>query len=105
MHNPFLYIGRPEWDEPLNYANLDRLIVNSSAPVEKLLLEGTHHFDYADIPHFTPMASKIGLSGSMSSPDLLDTINNRIISFFGEYLNYIALIGAIFIKTFALISS
>ena len=86
MDIPFLYIGRPEWDEPLNYENLNTLIANSSAPVEKLLLEGTQHFDYADIPHFTPIASKIGLSGSISSPELLDTMNTRIISFFGKYL-------------------
>ena len=86
MDNPFLYIGRSEWDQPLNYENLEKLITNSSAPAEKLLLEGTQHFDYADIPHFTSVSSKIGLSGSIPSSELLDTMNTRIISFFGEYL-------------------
>ena len=83
---PFLYIGRPHWDNPLNYDNLDKLIINSSVPAEKLLLEGTQHFDYADIPHFTPVASKIGLSGSMPSSELLDTMNTRITSFFKKNL-------------------
>ena len=36
MDSPFLYIGRTEWDKPLNYENLDKLITNSSAPAEKL---------------------------------------------------------------------
>ena len=86
MNSPFLFIGRSKWDEPLNYENLDKLIANSTAPAEKLLLEGTQHFDYADIPHFTPVSRRIGLSGSMPSSQLLDTMNTRIVSFFKEYL-------------------
>ena len=86
MNIPFLYIGRPEWDDPINYENLHKLIAASSAPVEKLLLEGTKHFDYADIPHFTSVSGKIGVSGSMPSIELLDTLNSRITSFFDRYL-------------------
>ena len=86
MHIPFLYMGRKKWDTPLNYVKLDTLLAVSSAPVEKVILIGTKHFDYSDTPQFTPMAKTIGVAGSMPAVALRDTLNNRIIRFFNTYL-------------------
>ncbi|MDB3868536.1 dienelactone hydrolase family protein [Candidatus Marinimicrobia bacterium] len=83
---PFLYIGRPEWDTALNYEKLDTLIARSSTFAEKLILQGTTHFDYSDTPHFSPMAKRLGLSGRLTSEEILDTLNGRIISFFDDYV-------------------
>ena len=83
---PFLYIGRPEWDTTLNYEKLDKLIARSSTVAEKLILEGTTHFDYSDTPHFSPMAKNLGLSGELTSEEILSTLNGRIISFFNKHV-------------------
>ena len=67
MKVPFLYMGRPEWKTALNYEKLDKLIENSTALSEKLILPGTNHMDFSDTPQLTPLARKVGVTGQMSS--------------------------------------
>ena len=86
LNIPLLYIGRPEWDTTLNYEKLDTLIARSSTVAEKLILDGTKHFDYSDTPYFSPMAKKFGISGKLPAEEILSILNGRIISFFDEYL-------------------
>ena len=86
MKTPFLYMGQPQWDTELNYLKLDSLIAASNVLTEKLLIPGTEHMDYSDTPQFTPMARKMGVTGKMPAEAIRDTMNTRIISFFGEYL-------------------
>jgi len=86
LNVPLLYIGRPEWDTTLNYEKLDTLIARSSTVAEKLILDGTKHFDYSDTPYFSPMAKKFGISGKLPAEEILSILNGRIISFFDEYV-------------------
>ena len=86
LNIPLLYIGRPEWDTTLNYEKLDTLIARSSTVAEKLILDGTKHFDYSDTPYFSPMAKKFGISGKLPAEEILSILNGQIISFFDEYL-------------------
>ena len=83
---PFLYIGRPHWYTELNYLKLDSLILASVAPSVKLILPETKHFDYSDTPQFSPMARKIGVTGTMPADAIRDTLNTRILHFFTKYL-------------------
>ena len=86
MHIPFLYMGREKWDTPLNYLKLDSLLAASSASIEKIILFGTKHFDYSDTPQFTSMADMFGVSGSMPTKEIRDTLNVSILKFFNTYL-------------------
>ena len=86
MKTPFLYMGRPQWDTELNYLKLDSLISASNAPSEKLILPETKHFDYSDTPQFSPMARKIGVTGTMPADAIRDTLNTRIVHFFTTHL-------------------
>ena len=79
---PFLYMGRTHWDNPVNYENLDTLIAASTASAEKLILDGTKHFDYSDTPQFNTASSKFGISGTMDLDELRILLNYRIVSFF-----------------------
>ena len=79
---PFLYMGRTHWDNPVNYENLDTLIAASTASAEKLILDGTKHFDYSDTPQFNTASSKFGISGTMDLDELRILLNSRIVSFF-----------------------
>lgn len=83
---PLLYIGRPEWDTPLNYLKLDSLILSSKNYSEKIILDQTKHFDYSDTPQFSPISSKIGISGKMPASVLKDTLNTKILTFFNKYI-------------------
>ena len=86
LNVPLLYIGRPEWDTKLNYEKLDTLLARSTASADKLILEGTKHFDYSDTPYFSPMAKRFGISGELPAEEILSILNGKIISFFDEHI-------------------
>ncbi|MBC8256994.1 MAG: dienelactone hydrolase family protein [Candidatus Marinimicrobia bacterium] len=82
LNVPFLFMGQTHWTNPVNYENLDTLIAASTASAEKLILDGTKHFDYSDTPQFNTASSKFGISGSMDLDELRILLNSRIVSFF-----------------------
>ena len=79
---PFLFMGQTYWTNPVNYEKLDTLIAASTASAEKLILDGTKHFDYSDTPQFNTASSKFGISGTMDLDELRILLNSRIVSFF-----------------------
>ena len=79
---PFLFMGQTYWTNPVNYEKLDTLIAASTASAEKLILDGTKHFDYSDTPQFNTASSKFGISGTMDLDELRILLNYRIVSFF-----------------------
>ena len=83
---PFLYIGRVEWEDTLNYYKLDKLIKNSNSNAEKIILPGTKHFDYTDTPYFHKMTKTIRVSGTMPTIQIIDTLNYHLVKFFDEKL-------------------
>ena len=86
IDKPFLYIGRPEWEDSLNYYKLDKLLVNSISNGKKVILMNTKHFDYTDTPYFNDITKKIKVSGDMPSHVIVDTLNYYLVSFFDKYL-------------------
>ena len=86
INKPFLYIGRPEWEDSLNYYKLDKLLVNSISNGKKVILMNTKHFDYTDTPYFNDITKKIKVSGDMPSHVIVDTLNYYLVSFFDKYL-------------------
>jgi pimeloyl-ACP methyl ester carboxylesterase len=83
---PFLFMGRPEWDDALNYEKLDTLMSRSKNIKQKMIIEGTTHFDFSDTPQFSPILKKIGISGSLPADELLLKLNSETVTFFENYL-------------------
>ena len=83
---PFLFMGQTYWSNPLNYENLDTLIAASMGNAEKLILDGTKHFDYSDTPQFSTASRRFGISGSMDLDELRNVLNTQIVSFFEKHL-------------------
>ena len=82
LNVPFLFMGQTYWSNPVNYENLDTLIAASTGLAEKIILDGTKHFDYSDTPQFSTASRKFGISGSMDLDELRNVLNTRIVSFF-----------------------
>ena len=83
---PVLYLGQERWDEPLNYEKLDRFIANSRGQATKEIWPGTKHMDFADAPHLSNFARRIGFAGSLPSEELRDRLNRHILTFFADHL-------------------
>ena len=89
IHVPFLFMGRPSWndsDYPENYKRLDSLMAHSSHPKYKLILKNTEHLDYSDIPLFSPIIRHVLEVGSLSSSVSLPLINDLVHSFLEKHL-------------------
>jgi len=86
INKPFLYIGRTEWEDTLNYYKLDKLIENSNAKGKGIILSDTEHFDYTDTPYFNDITKKIKVSGDMPSKEIVDTLNYYLTTFFNKHL-------------------
>ena len=86
MQKPLLYLGQEHWDEPLNYEKLAAFEANSAGRVRSEILVGTKHMDFADAPHLSSFARRVGFAGSMPSEELRKTLNQRLLSFFSEHV-------------------
>ena len=84
---PFLYLGQEQWDDPLNYKKLEKFMTNSDGDVRSEFLPNTKHMDFADAPHLSSFAKRIGFAGSMPSDELRDKLNADILAFFAQHLN------------------
>ena len=82
---PFLYLGQENWDDtPLNYMKLDSLIQSSQGT--KIIFPGTKHFDFSDTPYLSPIAQKVGISGSMNMDSVRSELNTHMVNFFNSHL-------------------
>ena len=85
---PFMYIGQSFWpNDTLNYNILNKFTNNNNDFNETILLEDTKHYDFSDTPHLSKISKKIGLSGSMNTQSLLDTVNYKVRTFFNSHLS------------------
>ena len=84
---PFMYIGQAFWpNDTLNYSILNQFTENNANLNETIFLQETKHYDFSDTPHLSKISKKIGLSGSMNSQSLLDTLNYKVRTFFNSHL-------------------
>lgn len=88
IRKPVLYLGQERWDESLNYEKLDRFIANSSGFTTREIWAGTKHMDFADAPHLSNFARRIGYAGTLPSEELRLRLNQKILSFFATYLSH-----------------
>jgi len=62
------------------------LQTHTSNDVFKYWIKGTTHFDFSDLPAFSPLAHTLGLKGSINGPRALRIINDYTLDFFNHYL-------------------
>ena len=89
VHIPFLFMGRPSWegsDYPGNYPKLDSLMAHSSNPKYRLIIRGTKHLDYSDIPLFSPIIGYVLEVGSNPATVTVSLINGLVHGFLVKHL-------------------
>ena len=83
---PILYLGQESWGEPLNYEKLARFEANSTVPVKTKILTGTKHMDFADSPHLSNFAKRVGFAGTVPAEALRAKLNADILQFFTDHV-------------------
>jgi pimeloyl-ACP methyl ester carboxylesterase len=86
---PFLFMGRPSWDDsdyPGNYERLADLIADSSNEQYDLRINHTLHLDYTDIPLMSPLVKHVMDVGELSPSTTLSLINDLVLGFLEVHL-------------------
>lgn len=86
VNQAVFHLGQKQWPDPNNYLRMDRLLAHSRGPIFKLLIPGTVHTDFTDMPLFTPFSLIIGYTATRNPTALNNLIRRSTISFFDTYL-------------------
>lgn len=86
---PFLYMGQERWkawNEKRHRHFLDLIIEQSGEHAFHLSVKRSRHYDYADIPLFSPLFPMLGLTGYPDGRQMVQTVNGTTLQFFDHYL-------------------
>jgi dienelactone hydrolase len=86
LHQPYLAMFSQLWPSAENNRLFDQLYHAPGGPAYELILAGTAHYDFSDIPSLTPIASMLGLKGPLSADRVTSIIDNYSLAFFDHYL-------------------
>ena len=86
---PLLYIGQEQWkswNEKRHRHYLDLLIDQTGGDAYLWTVKKSRHYDYADIPLFSPLAPSIGLTGFPDGREMVRIVNSTTLRFFDDYV-------------------
>ncbi len=86
VKQPVFHLGQQQWSDPVNYLRMDSLLAHSKGPIYKLLIPGTVHTDFTDMPLFTPFSHLIGYTAIDDPTSLNNLIRCSTVQFFDNYL-------------------
>jgi predicted dienelactone hydrolase len=86
LPQPFLWMRSEAWSAPGNTELADAIYANMSGPALAFTIQGTAHYDFTDLPMFTPLAPVIGLKGPLAGSRVLRIVNDYTLAFWGQAL-------------------
>jgi pimeloyl-ACP methyl ester carboxylesterase len=88
LNSPMLAIFSQTWFDRggKNDLQFNELDSHSSGGVHRFWIKGTTHYDFSDLPAFSPLAHTLGLKGEINGQRALGIINDFSLDFFNHYL-------------------
>jgi pimeloyl-ACP methyl ester carboxylesterase len=85
IDRPFLAMFSEGWHQR-GHQEFDRFYQNLPTDAYQFAIAGTTHFDFTDLPAFSPLAYRLGLKGPLKGSRVLRIVNDYTLAFFGQYL-------------------
>ncbi len=87
LSQPYLAMFSAVWAEDRSRNNnmFDELASNSSSEGYRFYIDQTAHYDFTDMPSFSPLAPYLGLKGPLDGEQVSKIINAYTIAFFGRH--------------------
>jgi dienelactone hydrolase len=88
IQQPFLAMFSESWadEEGRNNIIFEKFIINSNDKLLRYYIEDTEHYDFTDMPAFSPLAPYLGLKGTLDGNQVSKIINAYTLAFFERYL-------------------
>ena len=89
IHQPFLYLGRPNWgdsDYPSSPVLVKSFMTTLSENGYHFTLKNSRHLDFCDAPLFTPLSSWFIETGSIPAKKAVSITNKVALSFFDHFI-------------------
>ncbi len=86
LTQPFMFINTPVWLGPDNAARGQTIYNDVQNDAYLLSIANTKHFDFSDLPLFSPLTPQLGLTGAINSKRAVAIQNYYALAFFDQYL-------------------
>lgn len=89
LEKPFLLLQAEQWafdDARQNDARAEMLLENLKGTGYLARVSGANHYDFTDLPLFSPLTKQLGLSGSMPGPYVVEMMTSMTSAFFRQEL-------------------
>jgi len=90
LRKPAAFLYSDDWntlDNPdRNYGLIGQAAEKADSPISEITLQGTKHYDFTNLPMFSPLSSVLGLKGPIDGKLVLKIINAESLAFFDRYL-------------------
>ncbi len=86
---PFLFLRADAWefdDAAQNDARAEQLLAESETAVFLATIAGAAHYDFSDLPLFSPLTAQLGLSSAMDSRYVVEMMTSMTAAFFRQEL-------------------
>ena len=89
LAQPSFYMFSQSWADDTNSRNnelFNRFYPHTVHPLGVIVIEGSAHYDFSDLPLLSPLAPQLGLKGPINGKLVTSIINEYLLSFFDETL-------------------
>jgi dienelactone hydrolase len=86
LQQPFLFIFSESWSVPRNPALVAEMFENAHSPSYRVMILGTSHYDFADLPMISPAAHLLGFKGPLPTRVVMEIVNRYAVAFFERAL-------------------
>ena len=88
LAQPFFFIFSEDWPSASNTQRFEQLYSQMRDHSNTIVITGTDHYDFSDLPNFSPLAPWIGLKGPLPAAQVADILKTYSLTFFARYLDY-----------------
>ena len=83
---PFMFINTPAWISAENTVRGRRIFEAIPNQVTLVTIEGADHYDFSDLPLFSPLTHQLGLTGTIDGTLMTEIQNRYVLAFFDNAL-------------------
>ncbi len=90
LSQPSFFMFSQSWDDLIGSKNnqlFDEFHPNLTDNLGVIVIDGTKHYDFSDLPLLSPIAPQLGLKGPLNGKQVTEIVDSYLLAFFENTLN------------------